>query len=382
MNRVTIDLDALKHNLQVVNEMMDRHGATWTLVVKMLCGHADTLRALQSLGVRSMADSRLANLRAVERVVPDFESWYLRLPHRSAIPDIVSLADVSLNSETEIIEALDAEAKRQDRLHRIIVMIELGDLREGVLPGSLVKFYQRIFRLQNVDVLGIGANLGCLSGAVPNIDQFMQLVLYKELLELKFDHKLPMISGGSSIVLPMLESGQVPAGVNHFRIGEAVFLGSDLVNGGTLPGMRNDVITVEAEIVEIKEKGLMPLGDTTGVTPFEPLDSEASAPGQRGYRAIVTIGQLDTEVGGLTPLDSEHQIAGASSDLTVVNVGPEPRDLRIGGSIRFRPSYGATLRLMNNQYMERVVVPSPDRFAADLTDKGSQAVPRVLGPAE
>lgn len=381
MNRITIDLDALKHNLQAVNGMMDRHGATWSLVVKMLCGHADTLRALQSLGVHSMADSRLANLRAVERVVPDFESWYLRLPHRSAIPDIVSLADVSLNSETEIIEALDAEARRQDRLHRIIVMIELGDLREGVLPGSLVKFYKRIFRLRNVNVLGIGANLGCLSGAVPNIDQFMQLVLYKELLELKFDHRLPMISAGSSIVLPLLEAGQVPAGINHFRIGEAVFLGTDLVNGGTLPGMRDDVITVEAEIVEIKEKGLMPLGDTTGLTPFEPLDND-STPGQRGYRAIVTLGQLDTEVGGLTPLDREHQIAGASSDLTVVNVGSEPRDLRIGGSIRFRPNYGATLRLMNNPYMERVVVPSPDRFAADLPDEDAQAIPRVLGPAD
>jgi len=381
VNRITIDLDALKHNLQAVNGMMDRHGATWSLVVKMLCGHADTLRALQSLGVHSMADSRLANLRAVERVVPDFESWYLRLPHRSAIPDIVSLADVSLNSETEIIEALDAEARRQDRLHRIIVMIELGDLREGVLPGSLVKFYKRIFRLRNVNVLGIGANLGCLSGAVPNIDQFMQLVLYKELLELKFDHRLPMISAGSSIVLPLLEAGQVPAGINHFRIGEAVFLGTDLVNGGTLPGMRDDVITVEAEIVEIKEKGLMPLGDTTGLTPFEPLDND-STPGQRGYRAIVTLGQLDTEVGGLTPLDREHQIAGASSDLTVVNVGSEPRDLRIGGSIRFRPNYGATLRLMNNPYMERVVVPSPDRFAADLPDEDAQAIPRVLGPAD
>ena len=260
-------------------------------------------------------------------------------------------------------------------------MIELGDLREGVLPGSLVKFYKRIFRLRNVNVLGIGANLGCLSGAVPNIDQFMQLVLYKELLELKFDHRLPMISAGSSIVLPLLEAGQVPAGINHFRIGEAVFLGTDLVNGGTLPGMRDDVITVEAEIVEIKEKGLMPLGDTTGLTPFEPLDND-STPGQRGYRAIVTLGQLDTEVGGLTPLDREHQIAGASSDLTVVNVGSEPRDLRIGGSIRFRPNYGATLRLMNNPYMERVVVPSPDRFAADLPDEDAQAIPRVLGPAD
>lgn len=362
MNRVTIDLFALQENIKAVDTWMTEHGASWTLVTKVLCGHSDTLNALQGLGVRSMADSRLANLRAITRLVDDFESWYLRLPHLSAVPEIVELADVSLNSEMGAIKALDEEARRRHTIHRIIVMIELGDLREGVLPGSLIGFYKRAFELDNIEVLGIGANLGCLSGVVPSIDQLSQMVLYHELLELKFGHRLPFISAGSSAILPLLLEGQVPRAVNHFRIGEAVFLGTDLVNGGTLAGLRDDAITLEIEVVEIREKSLVAMGETTSMTPFETFSEEDTQPGQRGYRAVVTIGQLDTDVRGLTPLDPRYRIAGASSDLTVLNVGDNPENLKVGDSVKFRPSYGSLVRLMLCPYVDKVVVPSIDEY--------------------
>jgi predicted amino acid racemase len=382
MNRVLIDLEAMRHNIHAINGWMAEKGATWTLVTKVLCGHTDTLRALYDLGVRSVADSRLTNLQAIDDIVPrDVERWYLRLPHASAIPRIIRLTDVSLNSEMEIIEALDEEARRQERLHRIIVMIELGDLREGILPGSLIKFYQDLFRFENIEVLGIGANLGCLSGAIPSIDQFTQLALYRELLELKFERKLSMISAGTSAVIPLLLEGSLPRTINHFRIGEAAFLGTDLVNGGTIEGLRADVITLEAEVVELKKKGLVPLGETTTMTPFEPIgDTSDTTPGQRGYRAVVTLGQLDTEVSGLTPLDPGHQIAGASSDLSVINLGDDPGDVSVGDSLRFRPNYAATVRLMSNRYIDQIVTPSPEVFADRLTAETRIAVPPNIHP--
>jgi ornithine racemase len=361
MNRVTIDLEGLEHNLRVVNRWMEGHGASWTLVTKVLCGHTDTIKALQHLGVKSMADSRLANLRAIDRVYSDFESWYLRPPHLTAVPSIVALADVSLNSELEIIRTINEEAGKQGRVHRIIIMIELGDLREGILPGSLVNFYGQIFELDHIEMLGIGANLGCLSGAVPNVDQLMQLVLYRELLELKFGKPLPIISAGSSAVLPLLLEGRVPKAINHFRIGEALFLGTDLVNGDHLQGLRT-AVTLSAEIAEIKEKNLVPMGETTSMTPFEVLDNGDTHPGQRGYRAIVTVGQLDTEVRGLNPTNPDYEIVGASSDVSVVNVGENPDDLKVGDTLEFRVNYAAMLRLMNNQYIDRVVFPRVEAY--------------------
>ncbi|MEA3409870.1 MAG: alanine racemase [Candidatus Eisenbacteria bacterium] len=359
MNRITIDLDALQHNLNVIRDWVGEHGATLTVVTKALCGHRETLKALRELGVDSMSDSRLDNLEIVKEVAPEIETWYLRPPHSSAIDDVVRLSDVSLNTELEIIRELDEEAGRQGVVHRVVIMIELGDLREGILPGKLPQTYKQIFELPNTSVIGIGANLGCLGGVVPSVDQLMQLVLYRELLELKFDRKLELISAGSSSSLSLLVDGSLPKQINHFRVGESLFLGTNLILGGTLEGLRGDAVRLEAEIVEIKEKGMVPLGETAEMTPFQPVeDEEETDPGQRGYRAIVAVGQVDTDVGGLTPVDEDFRIAGASSDLTVVNVGDRREGMSVGDVIRFRVAYSSFVRLMANPYTDKVLLRS------------------------
>ncbi|MGD9546673.1 MAG: alanine racemase [Candidatus Krumholzibacteriia bacterium] len=383
MNRLTIDLEALRHNIYTIDGWVTDHQASWTLVTKALCGHRETLSALKAMGVRSMADSRLANLGEVAALDGDIETWYLRLPHLPQIDNIVALSDVSLNSETGVILALNEAARRQDRIHRIIVMIELGDLREGVLPSGLIDFYEKVFDLSHVQVQGIGSNLGCLSGMVPSIDQFSQLALYRELLELKFKRPLPMISAGTSAVLPLLRDGKVPRSINHFRVGESVFLGTDLVGGGTLQGLRDDAMTLEVEVVEIKEKSLIPLGETADMAPFEDLDSGEHEPGQRGYRAVVTVGQLDTDIRGLTPLDPRYRIVGASSDLSVVNVADNPAGLRVGDTIKFRPAYGALVRLMLGKYIDKTITPELERFARILErSPGDLDLPPVLDALE
>ncbi len=377
MNRILIDPEAIRQNLRRIGAWMQAHGAHWTVVTKVLCGHRGTLEALQAMGVRSMGDSRLENLECIRRMDPGCECWYLRVPDITSVPDVVRLADVSLNSEVGVIEALNEEARRQGRVHGVVVMIELGDLREGILPGSLIQFYDHVFRLPNIEVKGVGANLGCLAGAVPTVDQFMQLVLYRELLELKFEHPLRLISAGSTAVLPLVLDRQLPRAINHFRIGEAVFLGTDLLAGGTLPGLRGDAIILEAEIAEIKEKGLVSLAETASLAPFASEADGDTAPGQRGYRALVSIGNLDTEISGLEPLNPNYSIAGASSDITVVNVGDDADGLEVGDTIRFRPNYAAFVRLMSGRYVEKVLQPPAARQAEDR-EPGSFGVGPVL----
>ena len=378
MNRLTIDLEALHHNIRAVDGWVCDHGASWSLVTKALCGFPDALQGLAASGVRSMADSRLSNLVAIAELGVPVETWYLRLPHYPALEMVVRYSDVSLNTEFEIIEALNAEAGRQQKIHRIIIMIELGDLREGVLPGSLVPLYERIFNLPHIEVLGIGSNLGCLSGAVPSLEQFSQLAMFHELLQLKFKRPLPLVSGGTSAVIPLLRDGHLPKAINHFRVGESVFLGTDLVNGDWLAGLRNDAITLEVEVVEVKEKSLAPQGETTDMTPFEEFSSSRHSPGSRGFRAVITVGQLDTEVRGLTPLDSRYELVGASSDLAVVNVGDNPEKLRPGSIIRFRPSYGALVRLMAGKYIDKFVTPDLATFRALVASTSKVDVPPVL----
>lgn len=376
MNRLTIDLDALDHNLETVSSWVRGHGASLTVVTKALCGHGESLAALFDLGVRSVADSRLSNLERLGRGPDDLETWYLRPPHRSGVDEVVARADISLNSELEVIRELGVSAARQDRTHGVVIMVELGDLREGLLPGALVKVYEEIFELPRIEVLGIGANLGCLSGAVPTVDELMQLVLYRELLELKFHRRLPLISAGTSAALPLLLEGTLPNAINHFRVGESILLGTDPATGQPLGDLRDDVVTLEAEIVELKEKRLVPV-ETGDAAPFAIAESDDEPlPGQRGYRALVTVGQVDTEVRSLAPVDARHAIAGASSDITVVNVGEAPDGIEVGDTIAFRPGYGAFVRLMNNPDTEkRVLSPSADR---DRPRRAGALVPPVV----
>jgi ornithine racemase len=353
VSRLCVNPEALAQNLAAIDAMMRQHGAKWTLVVKVLCGEPRMLQLLHRLGVRAWADSRLENLEALNRELPDQESWYLRLPHLSAARSIVRNSGVSLNSELPILRALSEAAVAEGVIHRVILMVEMGDLREGVLPSSLATTYERARELPGIEVLGLGTNLGCLSGAIPSIDQFNQLIIYREWLELKYGAKLPLLSAGSSAVLPLLRKGQVPAAINHFRIGESVFLGTDLIDGGRLSDLRDDVFTLEAEVVEIMVKSLSTSVETGDLHPFPEIETR-TAPGARGLRALIALGQLDTDVGGLTPLHQGWSLAGASSDVSVLNL--EQRDgLRIGHQVCFRPNYTALLQLMHSRYVDVAV---------------------------
>ncbi|MFA7692737.1 MAG: alanine/ornithine racemase family PLP-dependent enzyme [Candidatus Hydrogenedentes bacterium] len=367
MNQLLINYDALLHNYLAIEGLMRQHRSQWTLVTKVLCGNRQVLKALAAMGMNSVGDSRLSNLKTIQKDVPDVTSWYLRVPSPSAIDQVATLSDVSLNSEITTIQALNDAAGRNQRKHQVVIMIELGDLREGILPGSLINFYKSVFTLPHIEVLGVGANLGCLAGVVPNVDQLMQLVLYRELLELKFNCKLPIISAGTSAALPLLMEGKMPKGINHFRIGEALFLGTNLVQGGTLPSFRNDVFLLDAEIAELKEKSLQPSQETGGIEPFATIQNTGdNQVGQRGYRALVGVGQLDVEISGLTPVNPEYTLAGASSDLTVVNLGDHDDGLKIGDSIQFRLDYAALLRLMNSRYIDKVPLRSVDDFCEEM----------------
>lgn len=85
---------------------------------------------------------------------------------------------------------------------------------------------EKIFHLSHIEVIGLGTNLGCMHGIEPTFDKLIQLSLFEQLIETRFKQKLELVSGGSSITLALIRKGKVPKGVNHFRVGEALFIGT------------------------------------------------------------------------------------------------------------------------------------------------------------
>jgi predicted amino acid racemase len=236
----------------------------------------------------------------------------------------------------------------------IIIMIEMGDLREGVMGEDLIEFYGAVINLPHIEILGIGTNLNCLSGVMPTQDKLIQLSLYKQLIEAKFNITIPWVSGGTSVAIPLLLKNARPMEVNHFRIGEALFFGKDLFTGETIQGMHNDVFKLFAEIIEITEKPDVPtgeLGENVAGNTFSMQDTADF--GATSLRAILDIGLLDMQPQYLEAVDQEITIVDASSDMLVIDISSSTQQYKVGDLVSFTIKYMGALYLLSSNYIEK-----------------------------
>ena len=354
---VTLNKSSLKHNYQFLQELFSKNNIEWAPVLKMLCGNEKYLDYILTLGSEQVCDARLSNLKTIKLLAPHKETIYIKPPAKKVIRDIVKYADVSFNTEYTTIKWLSKEAANQNKIHRIIIMIELGDLREGIMGEDLIDFYQNVFELPNIEVVGIGSNLNCLSGVMPSKDKLIQLCLYEQLIEARFGKKIVGVSGGSSVMVPLLMKSLVPKGVNHFRVGETLFFGIDLFENKTIEGMRDDVFLLHTEIIEITEKPSMPYGDMEANPSGETFEIDKTEYGATQKRAILDIGLLDiTKIDYLNAVDSRIDFIGASSDMLVIDVSDTQKEYKVGDTVTFKMNYMGALGVMNSNYIEKRLV--------------------------
>ncbi|MCB0795745.1 MAG: alanine/ornithine racemase family PLP-dependent enzyme [Flavobacteriales bacterium] len=345
----------LRHNHRFLSELFAKHGMEWGIVTKLLCGHEAYLKELIALGVQEMHDTRISNLKAIKKLAPEVQTVYIKPPAKRAIPSVIRYADVSFNSDLTTIRSLSREAVEQGRDHKVIIMVEMGDLREGVMGDELMDFYAQVFELPSISIIGLGTNLNCLNGIMPTQDKMIQLCLYKQLIEAKFNKEIRWVTAGTTVTIPLLLKKQLPKGLNHFRVGEALFFGKDLFTNGTIKGMRNDVFRLHAEIIELSEKPMIPIGEQgVNVAGEKPRFDERDL-GRTSYRAILDMGLLDVDPSHLTPMDDRVKILEASSDMLVLDLGTNPARYKVGDLVDFAPDYMATLGVMNSRYIEKVV---------------------------
>lgn len=348
--------DKLRENFNFLQTKFQESGIAWGVVSKILCGNELYLKELIALGVEEIHDSRISNLAKIKEINPNVQTVYIKPSSKRNLSKMVEYADVSLNSELNTIRWISEEAVRQDKNHKVIIMVETGDLREGVMGDHLVEFYSKIFELPNIEVIGLGTNLNCLNGIMPSADKLIQLSLYKQIIELKFNKKIPWVSAGTSVTIPLMLNRQLPLGVNHFRIGETLYFGLDLFEEKVIDGMHGDVFELFAEIIEMQEKPLLPSGTLAANPQGEIMEIDQSLYGQSSFRAILDIGLLDVDPKYLIADDGEFEILGASSDMLIINLGKNPLGYKVGDLIKFRLKYMGALAILNSDYIEKRVV--------------------------
>jgi len=353
---IELDTKKLKHNYIFLKELLDKDDIKFGIVSKVLCGNKEFLQELINLGADQIFDSRIYNLKVVKSINPNVETAYIRPPSKRSIRSVVRYADISFNTEFYTIRLLSEEAQRQDKTHKVIIMIEMGDLREGVLGEDFVNFYGKIFKLPNIEVVGIGTNLNCLNGVMPSHDKLIQLSLYEQLIEAKFKKNIPYVSGGSSVALELVFKKMLPEGINHYRIGETLFFGNNLFTEENIEGMENDIFRLNAEIIELTEKPIVPTGEIGQNVAGEVKEFDSEDYGKTSYRALLDIGLLDIDPDNLTPCDEEIELSGASSDMIVADLGTKKPDYKVGDLISFKINYMGALTALSSRYIGKKVV--------------------------
>lgn len=352
---VTLDIKKLKSNFDYLDTLFKKNSIEWSVVSKMLSGNKLFLTELLKFDIKQICDSRVSNLKEIKSINPQIETIYIKPPAKRSIPSVVKYADISMNTEFETIKLLAKEAKKQNKTHKIIIMIELGELREGVLGEDFIEFYESVFKLENIRVVGIGANLSCLYGVLPNHDKLIQLSLYEQLIEAKFNKQIPYVSGGSSVTIPLIFKNLLPKGINHFRVGETLFLGTDVYNNTKFEKMHSDVFSLYTEIIELIEKSVVPMGEFGTNVEGESYEIDHENIGKKSYRAIIDIGLLDVETDHLQLVDKKIKLAGASSDMIVIDLDENKKKYKVGDLIEFKLDYMGILRIMNSRYIEKKI---------------------------
>jgi ornithine racemase len=346
---LTIDLDRIEHNARTVVDLCARHGIEVAGVTKAVCGHPEVANAMLRGGVAGIADSRMEDIHRLAAAGVPGPKLLLRLPPLSGVDEVTASVDASLNSELSVLTALSDAARRHGRVHEVILMVDLGDLREGAWPDELPALARAAQALPGIAVRGLGTNLACLGGVVPTEPNMTHLVELAEAVEEECGRQLRWISGLNSSGLDLLASGRLPARINHARIGEAILLGRETVHRDPWPGTFQDAFVLHAEVLECRRKPSRPVGER-GQDAFGHLPAFDDR-GERD-RALVGIGREDVDVEGLTPVDGRLEIVGGSSGYLVVDVTGAAGEIRVGDTLAFAPNYSALVRAMTSPYVE------------------------------
>lgn len=355
--RLEIYVDRIAHNARSVINDCARRGVQVAAVTKVMRAHPALIRALEAAGATMIADSRIINLQRIRDTGLDLPTMLLRAPSLSNVSDVVRWADYSLNSSVETVRRLSEAAQQVGARHKVVMMVDVGDLREGMWPDRVVESVQQVSRLPSIEVAGLGTNVACYGGVQATRENMGLLVDLREECAAATGLPLTMLSGGNSANLPLMAAGQMPPQINHLRIGEAICLGRNTVDRSPWPGTRQDAVRVVAEVIEVERKPSIPIGaigeDAFGNTPhFE----------DRGVRlrAICNLGRQDVTVDDLVPQDPGISVIGASSDHLMLDVEDAISPVRLGTELGFWPTYGGLLAASTSEYMRKVSIRTAD----------------------
>ena len=347
--RVTCDLSKVRRNTEEVMHRAKAAGIQVAAVVKGVNGLPEIAKIFEEAGCRWIATSRMEQLKNLREQGISLPFMLIRIPMLSEVPDVIEYCDVSLNSDMALLEALNAEAALKNKVHNVILMVEVGDLREGFWDREeLITAAKYTEAAANLHLLGLGMNVGCYGSVAATKDKMQELVDAAELVEAEIGRQLEILSGADTTAFPRILDGTMPKRINSMRLGEVLTIGRDLPDlyDTPMPYMIRDAWHLKAEVIEVHRKPTHPIGE---------LCTDAFGHKQvytdRGIRnrALLAIGKLDYAFPEeLVPTEPGIEVIGASSDHTIIDIEDCPKEIKTGDIVEFEIRYTALLYLTDD----------------------------------
>lgn len=350
-----VNLSAIEHNARILCSLCAENGISVAGIIKFSDGDLRVAGAYRAGGCAQLGVSRAKHLQALKAAFPDTETLLTRSPTRGDLEAVARYADLSLHADAGVLRALNEEAGKWGCRPGIILMLDVGDLREGVesIP-ELIRLALLCESLPSLRLRGIGTNHACLNGVLPSYENLSFLVEAAEAVEAAIGRRLEFISGGSSINLLLLQGGvsQMPERINHLRLGGSIANPMNIRTnrGVSFPGLREDGLRLTAEIVELCEKASAPRGVSTKNWAGEAVTREDRG---RRLRAILALGSQDVgDAATLIPEEAGVEIVGCSSDHTVLDVTDSGKPWQSGDTVCFQLRYANMLHAFSGRHVE------------------------------
>lgn len=350
--RLEVDLAKVEHNARELVSRLGAKGIRVTGVTKAVLGAPTIAAALQRGGVVGLGDSRVENLTRLRDAGLAGRTTLIRTPMRSQVDAAVAVADVSLNTEATVLAGLDDAAQRADTTHGVVLMVELGDLREGIAASEVVDAAVAVGTHRSLHLMGLGTNLACQSGVVPDQAKMDELTALVEQVEARIGRPLDVVSGGNSANLDWALTTTDVGRVDDLRIGESILLGTEPLHRRPVEGLHLDAFGLVAEVIEVATKPSQPWGEIAQGAFGDPPTRCTSGPTRQ---AILAVGRQDVDLDGLLPPPG-IDVLGMSSDHLVVDVGDH--HVEVGQELRFGLGYGALVRAATSPFVSMCPVPS------------------------
>ena len=344
--RLEIDLGKIGDNARNLVQRNARRNISVTAVTKAMLGAPELGRVLCSAGATALGDSRIENIERMRDDGIDAPMLLLRSPSPSQIDRVVRAGVMSANTETQVLTAIASAARRIGRVHDVMLMVELGDLREGVMPEKLNETVRHVLGLRNLRLRGIGTNLACRNGVEPSNENMGELSGLVDSVENVFGIEIEIVSGGNSANLDWSLGQNETGRINNLRLGESILLGREPLHRQPIAGLHTDAVALVAEVIESKRKPTKPRGLSSQNSFGETPDIE-----DRGviWQTILAVGRQDTETTDLATPDGVSILAASSDHLIT-----ETQDMMSpGDELRFEPGYSALLRSMTSPFVAK-----------------------------